>query len=66
MTDIGKFFSDVDKLKKHIRQNNSGKCDYDAVKKDLRSLFERAANKISPASRAHGYLYQIRRESLQV
>ncbi len=44
MTDIGKFFSDVDKLKKHIRQNNRGKCDYDAVKKDLRSLFERAAN----------------------
>lgn len=44
MTDIGKFFSDVDKLLKHTRQANSGKCDYDKVKKDLRSLYDRAAN----------------------
>ena len=44
MTDIGKFFSDVDKLLKHTRQANSGKCDYDKVKKDLRILYDRAAN----------------------
>lgn len=42
MTDIGKFLSDVDKLKKHIRQNNSGNCDYNKVQKDLKNLFERS------------------------
>lgn len=42
MTDIGKFLSDVEKLKKHARQNNSGKCDYSTIQNDLRNLFERS------------------------
>lgn len=42
MTDIGKFLSDVDKLKKHTRQNNSGNCDYNKVQRDLKNLFERS------------------------
>lgn len=41
MTDIGKFLSDVEKLKKHERQN-SGKCDYNKIQNDLRNLFERS------------------------
>ncbi|MBR5647234.1 MAG: hypothetical protein IKX23_11395 [Treponema sp.] len=44
MTDIGKFLSDVEKIKKHERQNNSGKCDYNRIKNDLRSLFERSTS----------------------
>lgn len=42
MTDIGKFLSDVQKLKKHERQN-SGSCSYDKIKNNLRNLFERAS-----------------------
>lgn len=42
MTDIGKFLSDVQKIKKHDRQNNSGNSDYSRIKDDLRNLFERA------------------------
>ena len=44
MTDIGKFLSDVDKLKKHDRQNNGGKPDYNRIAKDLRNLFERSTS----------------------
>ncbi len=44
MTDIGKFLSDVEKLKKHERQNNNGKCDYNKIKNDLRNLFERSTS----------------------
>ncbi len=43
MTDIGKFLSDVDKIKKHDRQNNSGKPDYNRIANELRNLFERAS-----------------------
>lgn len=28
MTDIRKFLSDVERIKKHARQNNGGNCDY--------------------------------------
>ena len=44
MTDIGKFLSDVQKLMKHDRQNNSGKSDYNRIKNDLRNIFERATS----------------------
>lgn len=44
MTDIGKFLSDVDKIKKHARQNNSGNCNYNIVKNDIRNLFERSTS----------------------
>lgn len=44
MTDIGKFLSDVEKLKKHTRQNNSGNCDYNKIQDDLRNLFTRATS----------------------
>ena len=42
MTDIGKFISDVEKLKKHSRQNGGG--GYMAIQNDLRNLFERATS----------------------
>lgn len=42
MTDIGKFLSDVEKLKKHARQNNSGNFSYNTIQNDLRNLFERS------------------------
>lgn len=44
MTDIGKFLSDVDKIKKHARQNNSGKCNYNLLQNDIRNLFERSTS----------------------
>ena len=44
MTDIGKFLSDVQKIQKHDRQNNSGKSDYNRIKDDLRNLFEKATS----------------------
>ena len=44
MTDIGKFLSDVQKLMKHDRQNNSSKSDYNRIKNDLRNIFERATS----------------------
>ena len=44
MTDIGKFLSDVEKLKKHDRQNNGGKPDYNRIADDLRRLFERSTS----------------------
>lgn len=39
MTEIGKFSSDVQKLLKHERQNNSGKIVFNKIEKDLRKLF---------------------------
>ena len=42
MTDIGKFLSDVQKILKHERQNNSGKINYNKISGDLRKLFERS------------------------
>lgn len=44
MTDIRKFLSDVERIKKHTRQNNGGNCDYNHIQNDLRSLFERACS----------------------
>ena len=48
MTDIRKFLSDVERLKKHERQNNSGVCDYNKIQGDLCNLFGRATS--CPAS----------------
>jgi hypothetical protein len=42
MTDVGKFLSDVEKLKKHSRQNGIG--GYMAIQSDLRKLFEHTAS----------------------
>ena len=44
MTDIGKFLSDVQKILKHERQNNSGKINYNKISGDLRKLFERSTS----------------------
>lgn len=44
MTDIRKFIADVDKVKKHNRQNNGTNSGYDKLSKDLRSLFERSTS----------------------
>lgn len=41
MTDIGKFLSDIEKIKKHDRQNNSGVSDYNRFYGDIRKLFIR-------------------------
>lgn len=39
MTDIRKFITDVEKLKKFERQNNSGVCSYNKIQKKLKNLF---------------------------
>lgn len=44
MTDIRKFFADIERIKKHARQNNSGNCDYNLIQNELRNLFARTAN----------------------
>ena len=44
MTDIGKFLSDVQKMLKHERQNNSGNVNYNKIGSDLRKLFERSTS----------------------
>lgn len=44
MTDISKFLSDVNKIMKHDRQNNSGKADYERIHNDIRKLFERTSS----------------------
>ena len=44
MTDISKFLSDVNKIMKHDRQNNSGKSDYERIHDDIRKLFERMSS----------------------
>ena len=44
MTDIRKFVTDLEKIKKLFRQNNSGKCDYNKLQKDIRNLFERSTS----------------------
>lgn len=41
MTDVRKFLTDADRIKKHDRQNNSGNCDYNRIQRDLCKLFER-------------------------
>ncbi len=48
MTDIGKFLSDVNRVLKHDRQENSGKSNYDRVRDDICNLFERVSD--SPVS----------------
>lgn len=42
MTDIGKFLSDIQRIKKHDRQNNSGNPDYNRIFRELNSLFLRS------------------------
>lgn len=44
MTDIRKFITDAEKIKKHFRQNNSNSLNYNSVQKDIRSLFERTTS----------------------
>ena len=39
MTDIGKFLSNIQRIKKHDRQNNSGNPDYNRIFRELNSLF---------------------------
>lgn len=39
MTDIRKFITDVEKLKKFERQNNCGVCFYNKIQKKLKNLF---------------------------
>lgn len=44
MTDIGKFLSNIQKIKKHDRQNNSGNPDYNRIFRELNSLFLRSTS----------------------
>ncbi len=44
MTDIGKFLSDVEKIKKHARNNKPGFSGYNDIRDDIRNLFERATS----------------------
>ena len=44
MTDIGKFLSDVDKVKKYARNNKPGFSGYNDIRDDIRNLFERATS----------------------
>lgn len=44
MTDIGKFLSNIQRIKKHDRQNNSGNPDYDRIFRELNSLFLRSTS----------------------
>ena len=44
MTDIGKFLSDVEKVKKHARNNKPGFSGYNDIREDIRNLFERATS----------------------
>ncbi len=44
MTDIGKFLSDVEKIKKHARNNKPGFSGYNEIRDDIRNLFERATS----------------------
>ena len=44
MTDIGKFLSDVEKVKKHARNNKPEFSGYNDIRDDIRNLFERATS----------------------
>ena len=44
MTDIGKFLSNIQRIKKHDRQNNGGNPDYNRIFRDLNSLFLRSTS----------------------
>lgn len=44
MTDIGKFLSDIQRIKKHDRQNHSGNPDYNRIFRDLNNLFLRSTS----------------------
>ena len=44
MTDIGKFLSDIQRIKKHDRQNNGGNPDYNRIFRDLNILFLRSTS----------------------
>ena len=44
MTDIGKFLSDLDKIKKHARNNKPGFSGYNDIRDELCNLFERATS----------------------
>ena len=44
MTDIGKFLSNIQRIKKNDRQNNSGNPDYNRIFIELNSLFLRSTS----------------------
>lgn len=44
MTNIEKFYSDVQKIKKHNRQENNGKSNYFKIKNNIQNLFEKNCN----------------------
>lgn len=44
MTDISKFLSDIEKIKKHDRQNHGNAPDYERIHEDIRKLFVRYSN----------------------
>lgn len=44
MTDIGKFLSDIQRIKKLDRQNNGGNPDYNRIFRDLNNLFLRSTS----------------------
>ena len=44
MTDIGKFLSNIQRIKKYDRQNNSGNPDYNRIFRELNSLFLRSTS----------------------
>ena len=44
MTDIGKFLSDVEKVKKHARNSKPGFSGYNDIRDEIRNLFERASS----------------------
>ena len=44
MTDIGKFLSNIQRIKKNDRQNNSGNPDYNRIFRELNSLFLRSTS----------------------
>ena len=44
MTDVGKFLSNIQRIKKHDRQNNSGNPDYNRIFRELNSLFLRSTS----------------------
>ncbi|MBP5602678.1 MAG: hypothetical protein J6X78_08095 [Treponema sp.] len=44
MTDIGKFLSDLDKVKKFARNNKPGFSGYNDIRDEIRNLFERATS----------------------
>ena len=62
MTDIGKFLSNIQRIKKHDRQNNSGNPDYNRIFRELNSLFLRSTS--CPADLARSVFEYWENESI--